>query len=254
MKDLMQKVKSFMTFDFPLQSTYIDKKFTETHQKLRFEVPEWSTAATRQQLISKYWFTYVVGHFSLLFGIPALVLFFVSGGFHDIKGYLGSTLLAGLISYAVLYLFHYRPAFSATFLPKLETAKDIYDRKQYDHLEKCRQAQLSNLGLTLVFYVFEKSCGLNTLLCNDQSANLLMKLYGVDSGSLKNNLELIYGKKKHLLPRKQTEILNRFDEAAVFLEEIGFLKGGNILNELRKKIVQINQADSFAKSNLTGRK
>lgn len=78
---------------------------------------------------------------------------------------------------------------------------------------------------------------MNTLLCNDQSANLLMKLYGVDPGSLKKNLELIYGKKKYLLPRKQTEISNRFDEAIVFLEEIGFPKGGSILSELKKKFV-----------------
>lgn len=32
MKDLMQKVKSFMIFDFPLQSTYIDAKFAEMLQ------------------------------------------------------------------------------------------------------------------------------------------------------------------------------------------------------------------------------
>lgn len=111
MKDLMQKAKSFIIFDFPLQSTYIDAKFAETHQKLQLEAPEWSSAATRQKLISNYWFTYVAGHFSFLFGLPALVFFFVSSGFHDIKGYLVSTLLAGFFSYVVLYLFHYQPAF-----------------------------------------------------------------------------------------------------------------------------------------------
>ncbi|TAJ44405.1 MAG: hypothetical protein EPO58_17610 [Chitinophagaceae bacterium] len=236
MKDLMQKAKSFIIFDFPLQSTYIDAKFAETHQKLQLEVPEWSTTATRQQLISNYWFTYVVGHFSLLFGLPALVFFFLSGGFQDIKGYLVSTLLAGLFSYVVLYLFHYHPAFYANFLPRLETTKEIYDRKQHNHIEKCRQTQLSNFALTLVFYVFEKSCGLNTLLCNDQSANLLMKLYGVDPGSLKKNLEFIYGKKKTLLPRKQTEMANRFDEAISYFEEMGFEKGVDILMELQQKL------------------
>lgn len=235
MKDLMLFMKSFMTFDFPLQSTNIDAKFAETHQKLQLEVPEWSTVATRQQLISNYWFTYVAGHFSLLFGLPALVLFFVGGGFHDIKGYLVSTMLAALFSYVVLYLFHYRPGFYATFLPRLETTKEVHDRKQRDHLEKCRQAQLSNFALTLVFYAFEKSSGMSTLLCNDQSANILMKLYGVDPGSLKKNLELIYGKKKCLLPRKQTEISNRFDEALSFFEEVGFEKGVKILGELKTK-------------------
>lgn len=119
----------------------------------------------------------------------------------QVYGYLGTMLISGLLSYFVVYLFHYRPTFCATFLPKLETAKDIYDRKQYPVMEKYRQAQLSNLALTLVFYAFVKSSGMNTFLCNDQSANLLMRLYGVDSGSLKKNLELIYDKKKDLLPK-----------------------------------------------------
>lgn len=235
MKDLLQKAKSFVTFDFPRQSSHINAKFAETHQKMQLEIPEWSSAATRQHLISEYWFTYVTGHYSLIFGLPALIFFFIWAGFMDINGYLGAMLVAGPLSYFVLYLFHYRPTFCATFLPKLETAKDAYDRKQHNQSEKCRKAQLSNFALTLVFYAFEKSCGMNTLLCNDQSANLLMKLYGVDPGSLKKNLELIYGKKKCHLPRKQTEISTRFDEAINFFEETGFQKGGSILRELRKK-------------------
>ena len=40
------------------------------------------------------------------------------------------------------------------------------------------------------------------LKCTDQDAGLLMKLYGVDKGSLKKNLELILGKKQKLQPRK----------------------------------------------------
>jgi len=253
MKDLMQKVKSFMTFDFPLQSTYIETKFTETHQKLRLEVPEWSTAATRQQLIANYWFTYVAGHFSLLLGVPALALFFVSDGFHNINGFLVGILIAGIISYLALYLFLYRPAYCATFLPRLETTKEAYDRKQYDLFEKCRQAQLSNFALTLVFYAFEKSCGMNMLLCNDQSANILMKLYGVDPGSLKKNLGLIYGKKKCLLPRKQTEISKRFEEAISFFEETGFQKGINILSELRQKFIYLELGTGHSSSNFTAR-
>lgn len=79
---------------------------------------------------------------------------------------------------------------------------------------------------------------MNNLLCNDQSASLLMKLYGVDPGSLKKNPELIYGKKKYLLPRKQTEITNRFDEAISFFEETEFPKGVRILKELEKIFVE----------------
>jgi len=237
MKDLMQNVKPFITFDLPLQATYINAKFAETHQKFQLEDPDWSTTATRQHLISSYWLTHVVAHFSFIYGLPALVFFFLSGGIHDYKGYLAIIFFAGVIIYFVLYLFQYRPTYCASFLPKLETVKETYDRKQQELMDKCRQAQLSNFALTLVFYVFEKSSGMNTLLCNDHSAGLLMKLYGVDPGSLKKNLELLYGKKKSLLPRKQTEINNRFDEAINFFEETGFPKGVNILKELQQKFI-----------------
>jgi hypothetical protein len=237
MKDLMKKVMSFMTFDLPIQAANISANFSITHQKLQIEVPQWSTSGTRQQLMAKYWFTHVPAHFTFILGLPALLLFFLSGGFHDLTGSLVALLIAGVISYLVLYLFHYRPTYSAAFLPRLETAKETYDRKQHELLEKCRKVQLSNFALTLVFYVFEKSSGMNTLLCNDHSAYLLMKLYGVDHGSLKKNLELIYGKKRNLLPRKQTEISNRFDEAINFFEETEFLKGVTILKELQKKFI-----------------
>jgi hypothetical protein len=84
-------------------------------------------------------------------------------------------------------------------------------------LEKCRQAQLSNFALALVFYVFDKTAGMNSLQCNDQSAELLMKLLGVDPGSIKKNLAIIYSKKDKLSDRKLTEIQNRFIEAYHFL-------------------------------------
>jgi hypothetical protein len=97
------------------------------------------------------------------------------------------------------------------------------------------QAQLSNLALTLIYYVYDKTSGINMLQCNDKFATLQMKLYGVDQGSLKKNLELILGKKKALLPRKKTEVLNRFDEAISYFEEMEFPRGVQVLLELRTK-------------------
>lgn len=235
MKDLVKKVKSFITFDFPLQTAHIHEQFAATHQKLQTEIPGWSTTATRQKLISNYWFTNVAGHFALLFGLPALMVFLLPGSFEQPSFYLFNVLLAGLLSYPILYLFHYRPYFDSIFLPRLETVKETYERKQIEQLEKCRQAQLSNFALALVFYVFDKTSGMNMLQCNDQSAGLLMKLYGVDKGSIKKNLELILGKKHRLLPRKCTEIYKCFDEAYSFLEELHFSEGIRQLKALEVK-------------------
>ena len=54
MKDLMKKMKSFITFDFPLQPAYISAQFVEEHRKIQVASPGWSTTATRQKLIAKY--------------------------------------------------------------------------------------------------------------------------------------------------------------------------------------------------------
>ncbi|MES1249489.1 MAG: hypothetical protein ABUL46_02330, partial [Chitinophaga rupis] len=122
MKDLVKRAKSFITFDFPLQTAYISTQFANTHKKLQTEISGWSTTATRQKLISNYWFTYVAGHFAMMFGLPVLVIF-LWHGFGQSNFYLLSVLIAGLLSYPVLYLFHYRPYFSSVFLPRLETVK-----------------------------------------------------------------------------------------------------------------------------------
>ena len=172
MKDLVKITKSFITFDFPLQTANISTQFANTHRKLQTENAGWSTTATRQKLISYYWFTYVAAHFSIMFGLPVIMVFLIQG-FEKSTFYLISILIAGLLSYPILYLFHYRPYFSSIFLPRLETIKETYDRKQIEQLEKCRQAQLSNFALALVFYVFDKTTGMNTLQCNDRSAELL---------------------------------------------------------------------------------
>ncbi|MES2329784.1 MAG: hypothetical protein V4539_09295 [Bacteroidota bacterium] len=234
MKDFMKQAESFITFDLPLQTAHISEQFAKTHSKLQIETPEWSTTATRQQLISKYWSTYVLGHFAVLFGLPVLILSLLHGGFDQPMFYMVTILVAGLLTYLGLYLFQYHPFFSSVYLPRLETVKEAYEHKQTEQLEKCRQAQLSNFSLTLFFYVLTHANGLHPLACDDHSANLLMSLYGVDPGSMKKKLELILGtgKRKKLTDRQITEIRNRFAETYDYLEALQFSAGIEKLKEL----------------------
>jgi hypothetical protein len=197
------------------------------------EFPKWSTNSTRQKVIAAYWLTHVLKHCLFLFSLSGLTVLVTKLEFR--LYYLSGFFLAGLVIFPVLLLFHYWPGYSYVFLPKLETVKESFEQKQTEQLEKCRQAQLSNFALSLVFYVFDKTSSINTLQCNDQSAGLLMQLYGVDKGSMKKNLELILGKKHQLLPRKYTEIQNRFGEAYAFFEELQFTKGIQILSELEAR-------------------
>ncbi|MES1221227.1 MAG: hypothetical protein ABUT20_37345 [Bacteroidota bacterium] len=236
MKEIVKKVNSFMVFDLPLRADYISTQFSNTHKKFQAEMPGWSTAATRQKLIFNYWFNEVAWHFSILFGVPALLVF-LYGGLGQSTLYLPGILLAGLLSYPILYVFHYRPNFSSIFLPHLETIKESYDQKSSEQLEKCRKAQLSNFALTLIFYALDKSCGSNSLQCNDQSAKLMATLYGVDPGSLKKNLAIIFGKNKNLSIRKSTELSNQFEEAFNFLGQLNCIEGIQLLKILEKRLL-----------------
>lgn len=238
MKDLVRKVKSFLTFDLPLQTASIALQFADTHQKSARHVQGWCAASTRFKLISDYWFSSVLSHFAVVFSIPALIILFaVSTDLNDVGIKATGILLAGVISYTVLYFFHYRPVYSSVFLPRLEAVKENFEQKQLQQTEKCRQAQLSNFALTLIFYVFDKVYHLNVLQCDDKSAKLMAKLYGVDEGSLKKNLALIVGKAKPLSPRKATEMRNQFDEAFRFLQDINCAAGIALLQQTESRLL-----------------
>jgi hypothetical protein len=234
MKDLMQKVMSFITFEFALDSNCLSRQFTATHTFLQKGIAYWSTNSTRQKIISKHWFELVLSHFVFLFSAGIILLLFM---FPARELALPVVFVAGIITFIALLLFNYWPNYYSDFLPKLETIKETFERKQLEQLEKCKRAQLSNLALVLVYYVFDKLSGINSLRCNDHYAAMLTKLYGVDQGSLKKNLELIFGTRKHLSERKATEISNRFEEARSFLEAIEFTKGVSILTELEQKFI-----------------
>jgi hypothetical protein len=232
MKDLMQKVISFITFEFASEANCLAQQFVATHTFNQKDIPGWSTSSTRRKVIARYWYELVLSHFTVLFGVSTLLFLLVSSSQQPT---LPIIFVVGIITYAILLLFHYRPSFYSDFLPKLETIKDIYERRQLEQLEKCKRAQISNMALVLVYYVFDKVSGNNSLRCNDHYAAMLTKLYGVDQGSLKKNLELIFGGRKHLSERKVTEISNRFEEARNLLEAIEFSQGMQILNQLEQK-------------------
>jgi len=131
------------------------------------------------------------------------------------------------------FLFHYWPGFHNNFLPYLETVQQTFENNQLEQQEKCRQAQLSNFSLALFFYVISKINSFKSPQCNDQTSAYLIKLYGVDAGSLKKNLELILvpAKRKNMTERKITELRNRFNETISYMEEIQFAAG---IEELKK--------------------
>ncbi len=238
MREMIVRAVSFMTFEPQLQIAQINAEFTETLQRVQSESQHLSTTATRQRLIAKYWYNHVIRHYASFLALPLIYTTAISIYQNEpVKYFLVGVFIAGILSYALMYLFLYRPQYVSNYLPRLETVKESFERKHLEQLEKCKQAQLSNLALTFVIYAFDKTSGMNSLQCNDQTAAILTSLFGVDQGSLKKNLELIYGKKKDLPPRKLTEITNRLEEAITFFESINFSQGANLVNEWKKKYI-----------------
>jgi hypothetical protein len=266
MKDVMKRVQGFLTFQTPLDINFIRSQFAAVHSQYQRQIPEWAYGSTKEKLIAAYWYTYVLSHFALIIGVPVLILGPIISGLNS--HYLFIVLIVLSFTFLVLLVGNYWPFFRSQFLPKLEAVVSDYNGEhqrgiirefrqeqeritahfqeqslmQQEGAKKCRQAQLSNLALTLVYYVLSKAAGIDEMHCDDHTTNLLLKLYGVDRGSLKTNLELIVGsssKRQNLGERKCTEIRNRFDEAVNFLEEMNYSKGIVILKDLEVRIFNI---------------
>ena len=236
MKDPVRKLISILLFETLVTPENINVRFSTQQKSVLAQPTGWSTAATRQRLIYQYWFTHVTEHFLLIICLPVLfTIHFTSAA--ALPASMFGIITAGMIIYLALYLFLYRPLFESVFLPQLENIKETWDRQLTLELEKCRKSQLSNFALTLVFYVIDKSCNLNSLQCNEESAKRIARLYGVDSGSIKKNLSLIIGKKVPIAIRKRTEIQNQFEEAYGYLNELNFKKGIELLRQVEQRIL-----------------
>ena len=237
MKKIMRRIVPFITFELPLQYEHIEQMFVAVQHNEQQRYSGWSAQATMKKITSHYWYQYVLIHFALIFGLGGLISLPISifRG-NAISSSLIMFPVCGVIIFLILMITHYTPFYYNDFLPKLYTIAATYEGSQLAQLEKCKQAQYSNLALVLIFYVWDKVGELNPSLTLDQLSKLLMKLYGVDNGSIKKNLELIFNKRTNLSSRKQKEIEKGFEEAYSFFEDIDYKKGTVFLKELEMKI------------------
>lgn len=272
----LTQLKSFLTFDLPLDSRYIGTQFTTTHHQLTAAHPGWCLQATRQKLTARYWFRYVLIHFASLYSLAVAITLPFNTQLNQF--YLAAVLTAGVISFTILAITNYGPIFFSDFLPKLQTMTALFETRQNELLKdqlkkglnnqivgeyeklgyvldqissqrerldtlqneipKCRQKQMHTFSQVLIFYAFYKTAGLNALQCNDKTAIQLMKLFGKDQGGIKDELQLILGKKQELPQRKRTEIQNRFNEVYTFFEELEFYEGIHLLKAMEPKFYQ----------------
>jgi len=225
----IKRLKSFFTFDLPVNYNYICSRFRKTHERQRDIYTSWPAEATRRQLINEYW-SNALWHYFLLIAVAAVAVWFYNGQLNGMYMLVGMT--AGIAAYLPLYFILYRPIFTGDFLPKLETAIAAYEGRERAWLEKCKQDQLGSRALVLLFYVFDKTSKANYLAPNDKCADQLHKIFGKSPDGIKKELDLVFkdiisknDKRPKLKPRHIIEVEKSFEEAFAILEAMQFDEG-----------------------------
>ncbi|SHN34502.1 hypothetical protein [Chitinophaga sp. CF418] len=233
----LKRLKSFFLFDLPVRYSYVYSYFRKTHEGQRDIYASWPVEATRSQLINKYW-NNALWHYLLLVVVAAVAV----GLFNmQLNGmYMLAGVALGMAAYLPLYFLLYRPIFTSEFLPMLETAIAAYEGRERAWLEKCKQDQLSNRALVLLFYAFDKASKANYLNPSDRCADLLHKIFGASPDGIKKALDLIFKKDKRakLGHRHFVEVGKSFEEAYAVLEAMQFSEGIQQLKHLEQQFNQ----------------
>ena len=229
MKEMMKRVLAFITFEQLVNKSQIESRFQHLRNAQQQQSIPLELIAVRHKLIYEYWYNHVIKHFCFMLLVSTIITHLAIS-----KISIPALAIAGILSYSVMYLFYYRFTFNYRLLPHVEMIKEEFEQKFTAEMKKCRKAQYSNFALVLIEYVNTEISGMASLACDDKSALMLTELYGVDTGSLKKSLEIIFikNKRKHFTERNKTEYKNRFNEAYDFFEKRECLEGVKILREL----------------------
>ncbi len=235
---MMRKVKSFITFDFPIQNDFISRQFASTLTNYKEQYHHWSLSATRRKIIANFWYRHVLLHHVVIITTATTFALLFTNNWHSL---LPSVFLTGGISFIIITAFNYWPTYYADFLPKLDTIIAAYENeiRAAGEIKKCKRSQYSIPTLTIIFYVFSKAGNIPLPACNDSSAELLNNLYGADKDKLKQNLSRLY-KFSGLSVRERAEVQKGIDNARAFFEALYYQPAQKILQQLELKLQKHN--------------
>jgi hypothetical protein len=231
---MWNQVKAFVFFESPVQMDLIDGVFNTTHNYYLKEFPNWTHAATRKKLIFEFWSRKVFVHFGILLASAVIGVFLFTTNRHV---FIQSLFVAAVISFMVITVKIYWPAYFSDFLPKLDTIIAEKQKIWIAELEKnkCKRSQYSSPTLIIIYYVYCKVSGIQLLPANDISAELLNQLYGVDKDKIKQNLARLCRLAK-LSAREKAEMLKGVDKARVFFEKLNYAEAAKFLDQLELKL------------------
>lgn len=234
MEKTLQRLASFATFDLPLSVGYNQLLLRTIHKEQVSVNRSWNIEGTRRRLIAHYWYRHVLYHFLSLFGIALLFILPFSPYFNLL--YLSVLCMMGAISFWITYFCIYLPFFSSAFLPQLETLIANHKRAQVDVPQtKSAKTQSKIPALTVILYALFKTAGVERIASDAFSAQMINRLTGVDTDSIKGNLRRIIHPKS-LTPKERAEIVKGIAVAKVYFEKLGHPPAIKLLDGLEMKL------------------
>ena len=202
MKEMMKRALSFITFEQLITKSQIAVRFEHLRNVQQQQSITLELIAARHKVIYEYWYNHVLKHFCFILLVATIITHLAIS-----KINFPAFAIAGLMSYLIMYMFYYKFTFNYTILPGIEMIKEEYEQSLSEEIRKCKKAQYPNFTLLLIDHVRNEISAMPSALCDEKSAIILTQLYGVDTGSMKKNLEvlLMKNKRKHFTERKKTE-------------------------------------------------
>ncbi len=233
---MMKRALVFITFEQLSTKNQIELRYQHLGNAYQPQNNALGIITARHQIIYEYWYNHVL-HFCFMIFVAIITTHFAIS-----KLCLPAVAIAGILSYSILYVFNYRFIFNSILLRNINVVEEQCKQKAGEEMKKCRKAQYSNLALVLIDKVNTQISGMTPLLWDDKSALMLTELYGVDSGSMKKNLELLYikNKRKYFSERNKTVYKNCFDEAYGYFEKRQCMEGAKKITELETNFFNRN--------------
>lgn len=234
MKKNLQRLVSFATFDLPNNVGYNQLLLRTIHKEQIAAIPRWNIEGTRRKLIAHYWYRHVLYHFLSLFAIALLIILPFSPYFNLL--YLSVLCMMGAISFGIVYLCIYLPFFSSAFLPQLESLIANHRKAQIEIPQtKSAKTQSKIPALTTILYALFKTAGAERVSSDAFSAQMINRLTGVDTDSIKENLRRIIHPKT-LTPKERVEIVKGITVAKIYFEKLGHPPAIKLLDGLEMKL------------------
>ncbi|WP_089898049.1 hypothetical protein [Chitinophaga arvensicola] len=144
--------------------------------------------------------------------------------------------MIGAVSFGIVYFFIYLPSFSSAFLPQLEMLIANHKREQVEIPQtKSAKTQSKIPALTVTLYALFKTAGVERIASDALSAQMINRLTGVDTDSIKENLRRVIHPKT-LSPKERAEIVKGIAVAKVYFEKLGYPPAIKLLDGLEMKL------------------